>query len=154
MCCLSQCCPSYGDFSQSDTLNRGPDDSEATHLRGEDVNLVGALPHIAKQALGSVGRSNVAIHRLREVIKGEGLALFLAQTPDRLRVELAIFEGRQIHQGSFFGELGPDGCQFGLDRLTHLPGNGIQDIALFVQDTALPESRRKQPVDGSARSLS
>jgi hypothetical protein len=31
------------DFSQPNTLDGGPDDGQATHLRGEDVNLVGAL---------------------------------------------------------------------------------------------------------------
>lgn len=34
------------DFSQSNTLDRGPDDGQATHLCSEDVNLVSPLANI------------------------------------------------------------------------------------------------------------
>ena len=35
---------------KTDVLDRGPDNRQATGFGGEDVNLLGALPHIAKQA--------------------------------------------------------------------------------------------------------
>ena len=38
---------SQGDFVQTNVLDRSPDNRQATRLRGEDVDLIGALPHIA-----------------------------------------------------------------------------------------------------------
>ena len=35
---------------QADVLDRGPDNRKATGFCCEDVNLIGALPHIAEQA--------------------------------------------------------------------------------------------------------
>ena len=32
---------------QTNVLDRSPDNRQATRLRGEDVDLIGALPHIA-----------------------------------------------------------------------------------------------------------
>ena len=47
----------HGDFSQSNALDRGPDDGQATHLRGKHVNLISALPHIAEETLDGVSRN-------------------------------------------------------------------------------------------------
>jgi hypothetical protein len=44
------------DFSRSNALHRGPDDGQATHLGGKDVNLIGALPHIAEETLDGISR--------------------------------------------------------------------------------------------------
>jgi hypothetical protein len=68
----------YWDFVQSNALDGGPDDRQAPHLSGEHIILVAALPHVAKQTRDGVGRAEVAMHRLRKVVKGEGLVLFLA----------------------------------------------------------------------------
>jgi hypothetical protein len=38
-----------------------------------------------------IGRPNVAMHRRRKLVKGEGVHLFLGQAPHRLGIELAIF---------------------------------------------------------------
>jgi hypothetical protein len=35
--------PSHGNFVQADTLDRGPDNRQATGFRREDVNLIGAF---------------------------------------------------------------------------------------------------------------
>ena len=36
------------DFVQADILDRGPDNRQATALRGEDVDLISALAHITE----------------------------------------------------------------------------------------------------------
>src|SRR5215472_4282789 len=43
------------DFVQADILDRGPDNSQTTVLGREDINLIGALAHIAKQTLDGIG---------------------------------------------------------------------------------------------------
>ncbi len=58
---------------QADVLDGGPDNREATGFGGEDVNLIGTLPHIAKQAFESIGRLNVPVHALRERINEVGV---------------------------------------------------------------------------------
>jgi hypothetical protein len=54
---------------QSDILDGGPDNGQATVLGGEDVNLIGALPHEAPQTLNSIGRLNGAVHALASTQK-------------------------------------------------------------------------------------
>ena len=81
---------------QADVLDRGPDNRKATGFCCEDVNLIGALPHIAEQAFNGVGRLNVAMHRLRKRIKRQRLLFLLSQTSHRLWIAFAVFgfEGR------------------------------------------------------------
>jgi hypothetical protein len=67
---------SHRDFVQADILDRGPHNRQATHLGGEDVNLIGALSHIAKQTFDGIGGLKVSVHHLRKRVKREGL-LFL-----------------------------------------------------------------------------
>ena len=55
----------------TDVLDGRPDNGQATRFCGEDVDLIGALPHIAKQAFNRIGTANVAMHDLREGIERE-----------------------------------------------------------------------------------
>ncbi len=57
---------------QMDILDRRPDNRQATGLRSEHVDLIGALPHIAKETLNSIGGLNVPIHALRKGINEVG----------------------------------------------------------------------------------
>jgi hypothetical protein len=43
------------DFVQMDILDGGPDNHQATALRGEDVDLSSSLAHIAKETFNGVG---------------------------------------------------------------------------------------------------
>jgi hypothetical protein len=54
---------------QADILHHRPDDRQTAGFGRKGVNLIGALPNIAKQAFNGVGASNVAVHDLREGIK-------------------------------------------------------------------------------------
>jgi len=54
---------------QADILDRGPDNRKATGLGRKHVNLVGALAHIAEEALNGIGGLNVPVHGLRKRIK-------------------------------------------------------------------------------------
>ena len=51
---------------QADILDRRPDNRQATGLRREHINLIGALPHIAEEAFDGIGGLNMAVHRLQE----------------------------------------------------------------------------------------
>src|SRR3989442_6514430 len=70
---------SQRDFMQADVLDGRPDNCEATRFCGEDVNLIGALAHIAKQAFKSIRRLNVPVHALRERIKRQEVFFILSQ---------------------------------------------------------------------------
>jgi hypothetical protein len=63
---------------------------EATLLGGEDVNLIGALPHEASEAFDSVGRLNVTMHHLRKCIKCQQMLLVFSQTAYRFWIALSI----------------------------------------------------------------
>ncbi len=56
---------------QANILHHGPDDRHTTGFRREDINLIGALPHIAKQAFNRIGAANVAMHDGWKGIKGQ-----------------------------------------------------------------------------------
>lgn len=45
--------------------------AQTTHLGGKGVNLIGALSHIAEEALDGIGRLNVAMYRRWKGVKGE-----------------------------------------------------------------------------------
>ena len=47
---------------QANVLDRCPDDREATSLGREDINLIGALAYVAKEALNGVGAANITMH--------------------------------------------------------------------------------------------
>ena len=49
---------------QADILDRGPNDGETTGLGGEHIDLIGALPHIAKKTLNGIRGLNVPVHAL------------------------------------------------------------------------------------------
>jgi hypothetical protein len=58
------------DFSQPNTLDGGPDDGQAAHLRGKHINLVGTLTHEASETLDGIGGLDGAVQRLRKVVEG------------------------------------------------------------------------------------
>ena len=49
---------------QTDVLDVRPDNSQATGLRREYINLIGALSHAAKQAFDSIGGLNMSVYAL------------------------------------------------------------------------------------------
>jgi hypothetical protein len=75
---------------QVDILNGRPDDAQATGLRREDIDLIGALPHETPQALNGVRGLNVAVHSLRKGIKGQEVLLILSQASHRFGIALSI----------------------------------------------------------------
>jgi len=71
---------------QTKVLDRGPDYRQATGLGREDVDLIGALTHIAEETLNGIGGLNVSVHRGRKIIKRQGFLflLLLAETVSTL----------------------------------------------------------------------
>ena len=89
---------SQRDFVQADIRHRSPDNRQATGFRRKHVNLIRPLPDIAKQALNGIGRLDVLMHALRELVKREGLLFLLSQASHRFWIALAVFgfESRQM----------------------------------------------------------
>jgi hypothetical protein len=58
-----------------------------------------------------------------------------------------------LGQSALLVRLSPDTQQFGLDLATHAPGHSVQDIALFVQQTALSRRGREQLPHGGQQSV-
>src|SRR5712691_8497233 len=54
------------DLWQPNILHDGPDDGQTRRLGREDINLIGAVSHIAKEAFNGVGGANRAMHDLWE----------------------------------------------------------------------------------------
>ena len=82
---------SHRDFAQADILDRGPNNREATGLRCEDINLIGALTHIAKEAFDSIGRLDVSVHGGREGVKGQEMLFILREAAHCFGIALAVF---------------------------------------------------------------
>jgi hypothetical protein len=122
-------------------LDDGPDDRQATALCCEHIDLIGALPHIAEETFNRIGRLNMPMHGLRELVKREGLLFFLGQTSYGFWIALAVFgfEGGQLDQRLRFVGLIPDASEFGSDLSTLPSGDGIQHIALFMRPASTDE---------------
>ncbi len=73
---------------QADILDRGPNNAEATGLRREDINLIGALSHVAEEAFDRIGRLDMPVHASRELVKRQQVRLILNQTADRFGIAL------------------------------------------------------------------
>lgn len=131
---------------QADVLDGGPDNRDATRLRRKHINLIGALPYIAEETFNGVGGLNVPMHRLRKGIQRQEVLFVLSQASHRLGIALAIlgFEGCQLYQCLLLCRLVPDADQFGLDSAALSAGNGVQDSALLMNQTALTRGGRKQ----------
>lgn len=140
---------------QADILDRGPDNREATVLGREDVDLISPLPHIAQETFNGIGGLNVSMHRLRKGIKRQEVFFVLSQASHRFEIALTIlgFEGHQLYQCFLLCGLLPDAHQFGLHVAALSSRDGIQDIALFMHQTALRRGGRKQLRDRPEQSV-
>ena len=140
---------------QADILDGGPDNRQATGFRREHVNLIGALAHIAEQAFNGIRGLNVAVQTLRKGIKRQEVLFVLRQASQRFRIALRVlgFEGSQLDQCLLFCRLLPDTYQFGLDISPFSSGDGSEDIALLMHETALTRGRRKPVRDRSQQSI-
>ncbi len=76
---------------QANILHRGPDNRQATGFRRKDVDLIGALAHITKEAFNGVRGSNVPVHSLRKGIKGQEVLFVFSQASHRFGIALSIF---------------------------------------------------------------
>jgi hypothetical protein len=130
---------------QADILHSCPDNRQATGLRGEDVDLIGALAHEALETLKGIGGLNVSVHGLRKGIKGQKVLFIFNQASHRLWIALRILgsEGGQAGQSFLFGRLIPDAHEFGLNLTSLSSRDGIEHIALLMHQTALTKGSRK-----------
>ena len=137
---------SHRDFVQANILDRGPDNGQATGLRREDVDLIGALPHIAEETFNGVGRLNVPMHAWRERVKGEGLLFLFGQASHRLGIALPIlgFEGHQLGHRLLFCRLLPDPYELSSHLSALSSGDGVQDITLLMRASSVGEGWPKR----------
>src|SRR6185437_2754992 len=133
-------------FMKTNILHHCPNDTQTTRFCRKSINLVSTLANIAKETLNRVRGLNMSIHAGREGIKGQEMFLIFQKTANRFWIALRIFrlERGHIAQGVLLLLLFPDPCQLGLYLLTLAAWNGIEDVALFVNQTALTWRRRKQ----------
>jgi hypothetical protein len=124
---------------EMDILHHGPNNADTAGFRRKGIDLIGPLAYIAKEALNRIRRLDMQMHAGREGIKGQEMLLIFHETAHGFRIPLCIFrlEYRQIHQGILLLLLLPDPRQFGLHFLTLAARNRIEDIALFMHQTAL-----------------
>ena len=101
----------------------------------QDINLIGALPHIAEQAFNSIGGLNMAMHRLRKRIKRQQMLFVLSEASYRFWIAHSVlgFEGAQLCHCLLLCRLLPDANQFGLDGAAlssawPLPGLPMQRV--------------------------
>ncbi len=113
---------------QTDILDGCPDDREATGLRGEHVDLIGALSHIAEQALNSIGGLNVSVHRGGELVKGQQVIFVLRQAAHRFGIALAYLALKAANwvSASCFARLAPNANEFGLYVATLASRDGVE----------------------------
>ncbi len=138
---------------QVDVLHDSPHDGQATGFRREGVNLIGAQSNIAKETLDGVGTPNVAVHNGWKRVKRQEMFFILAETADSFGIALLIFgfEGDQIEQRIFFLLLFENSGKFRTDLFAFTMRNRVQNIALFMHDTARPRSRGKESRDSSKK---
>src|SRR2546422_4091195 len=119
---------------QANVLDRCPDDREAARLGREDINLIGALTHIAKETFDGIGGLNMPMHGLRKLVKGQEVLFILSQTSHRLWIALSVlgFEGCQLCQCLLLIRLLPDTNEFGLHIAALSARDGVEDIALLM----------------------
>jgi hypothetical protein len=84
---------------QTNILDRGPDNRQATGLCREDINLVGALSHEASETFDGVGRLNVTMHDRWKSVKGQQMLFILRQAPYCFRVALRMFGFERLQVG-------------------------------------------------------
>ena len=91
-------------FRQTNILHDGPDDSQATGFCRESVDLIGALPDIAKEAFNRVGAANVAMHDRWKGIKCQQMLFIFTEAADGFGIALLVFglESRSIEQRILF----------------------------------------------------
>jgi hypothetical protein len=143
----------YGDFVQADIPDRGPDNGQATGLRGEHVNLIRALPHVAKEAFDGIGGLNMSVHGGRKLIERQGLLFLFSQTSHRFGIAFAIcgLEGLQLDHGLLFVRLLPNRYEFSGNLSALSSGDRIEDIALLMRPASADEAwlqtvARRRPV--------
>ena len=78
-------------LGQMNILHRCPNDGQTTGFGREGINLIGALPDIAKEALHRVGAANVAMHQQGKRIKGQQMLFIFTETTDRFGRALLVF---------------------------------------------------------------
>ena len=70
---------SHRDFAQADILDGGPDNRQATGFCGEDINLIGSLTYVTKEAFDGIGRLDVSVHGGREGVQGQEMLFIFSQ---------------------------------------------------------------------------
>jgi hypothetical protein len=140
---------------QADILDGRPDNRQATSLGGEHIDLVGTLAHVTEQTLNRIGGLNVSVQSGRKGIKRQEGLFVLGQASHHFRVAQRIlgFEGGQAGQCLLFCRLLPDTHEFGLDVTSFSPRDGIEHVALLMQQTAFTRGSRKLFADRSQQSL-
>src|SRR5260370_37288931 len=69
---------------------RPTDNGKTTGLGGEDVNLIGALSHIAEETFDGIGGLNVSVQRRRKIVKCDEVLFIFSQASHRFWIALSV----------------------------------------------------------------
>jgi hypothetical protein len=89
---------------QTDVLHHRPDNGETTGFRRKGVNLIGALPDIAKETFNGIGAPNVAMHDRWKSKKRQKMLFIFTEAADGFGIALLVFgfKSCQIEQRILF----------------------------------------------------
>jgi hypothetical protein len=62
-------------------LHDSPYNCETRYFRGEGINLIRTLSHIAEKTFNGIGGANVAVHHQRKIVIGQKMLLVFAEAP-------------------------------------------------------------------------
>jgi len=132
---------------QADILDGGPDNCQATALRREDIDLIGALAHIDFPGFQShwwsecVGAWPQETHkRSRGALRPQPSFAPLRDSAERTWLVI----GCQLDQGLRLCRLLPDSHEFSLDLAARSSWDRTQDVALLMHQAALARRGCKQ----------
>jgi len=74
-----------------DILHHRPHDGQATGFCRKGVNLIRALPDIAKETFNGIGASNVAMHDRWKSIKRQKMLFIFTEAADGFGIALLVF---------------------------------------------------------------
>lgn len=136
-------------------LHHSPDNGETTGFCGERVDLIGALPDIAKETFNGIGGTDIPMHDWWKIVKREEVFFVFHQAAHGFGIAFLVFALKrcQVNQCLFFGRSFPDPGQFRRDGITFALGNSVHHVALFMHDTPLAWGDGKKGCNGGQQSL-
>ncbi len=85
-------------------MHDGPHDGQTTGFSGKGVNLIRALPDIAKETFNGIGTADIAMHDRWKSVKRHKMLFIFTEAADGFGIAFLLFgfKGSQIEQRLLF----------------------------------------------------